>query len=102
MATIRYYPYKKKGLTKVYLRLKVGRTKDIRQSTLLKAEELEIKGFVMNLNDNSVYIEAECESKLNMDVFISWCKEGPEHAIVEKIEKVKSFKKDYNNFQIVY
>lgn len=73
-----------------------------RQSTLVKAEELDIKGLVMNLSDNSVYVEAESDNKLNLDVFLSWCKEGPEHAVVEKIEEIKSFKKGYNNFQIVY
>ena len=41
MATIRFYPYKKTGSTKVYLRLKIGRIKDFRQSTLLTIENSE-------------------------------------------------------------
>jgi len=39
MATLKFYPYKKTGTTKVYLRLKIGRVKDIRQSTLLTIED---------------------------------------------------------------
>jgi integrase len=39
MATIKFYPYKKTGTTKVYLRLKIGRKKDFRLSTLLTIED---------------------------------------------------------------
>lgn len=39
MATLRFYPYKKTGATKIYLRLKIGRSIDLRQSTLLSIED---------------------------------------------------------------
>ena len=73
-----------------------------RQSTFTKAEELDIKGYVMNLEDGSVYIEAECESKFNLDLFTAWCNEGPENSQVESVEFLKAAYKGYTNFQIVY
>lgn len=49
MATIRFYPYNKNGFTKVYLRLKIGRSKDFRQSTLLSIEDARHWNFKSNL-----------------------------------------------------
>jgi len=73
-----------------------------RQSTLKKAEELDIKGIVMNMPDGTVYIEAESDNDSNYNVFLSWCNEGPDDAIVEKVEKIPSVKKGYKKFQVVY
>jgi acylphosphatase len=53
-----------------------------RASTKNKADELNIKGFVRNEPDGSVYIEAEGE-ETNMGQFIAWCWEGPRGARVE-------------------
>ena len=39
MATIKFYPHKAKGESKIYIRLKIGKIKDIRQSTQLTIEE---------------------------------------------------------------
>ena len=40
MATINYYPNKGKGVSKIYVRLKIGRNKvDLRQSTMLTIED---------------------------------------------------------------
>jgi integrase len=41
MATIKFYPHKTKGESKIYIRLKIGKLKDIRQSTLLTIEDAE-------------------------------------------------------------
>jgi acylphosphatase len=50
-----------------------------------KAEVCGICGFVKNLPDRQVYIEAE-GSRTNLQVFIAMCKQGPSHARVEKAE----------------
>ena len=56
-----------------------------RASTKSKADELGIKGIVRNEEDGSVYIEAEADESI-LQEFTSWCKKGPPHAMVEKLE----------------
>ncbi len=70
-----------------------------RANTLRQALNLNIKGFVKNMPDGSVYIEAEGEEK-NLNKFINWCKTGPEQAIVSSIEKKESIIKDFKDFLI--
>jgi acylphosphatase len=50
-----------------------------------KADLLGIKGFVRNLVNGSVYVEAEGESE-KLLLFIQLCHQGPEHAWVEKVD----------------
>ncbi|HEY0654004.1 MAG TPA: acylphosphatase [Chryseosolibacter sp.] len=54
-----------------------------RASTKTSADHLDIKGFVKNQPDGSVYIEAEGEEK-DLEKFISWCSQGPKAARVER------------------
>ncbi len=64
-----------------------GRVQNVgfRFYTKKKANELNIKGFVRNESDGSVYIEAEgSEEKLNE--FSLWCKRGPDWARVDNIQ----------------
>jgi acylphosphatase len=72
-----------------------------RASTREKAEELDIKGFVQNENDGSVYIEAEGDEGA-IHAFIKWCETGPSLAQVAQCVfqpgKIKGFK----NFMIVH
>ena len=56
-----------------------------RASTREKAKELDIKGFVENLDDGGVFIEAEGEEP-NLKEFIRWCHRGPERAVVENVK----------------
>jgi acylphosphatase len=58
-----------------------------RQSTLEKALELGIKGFVKNMPDGSVYIE--------------WCKQGPEMAAVSDVLVAEKQLICYKDFQIL-
>ena len=69
-----------------------------RVSAKEEAEKLGITGFVKNAPDGSVYIEAEGE-KENLDKFIKWCKNGPEHAEVEKIEVTEAHLKNFSEFK---
>ena len=55
-----------------------------RFSTVRKAEELGIKGFVENRSNGTVYIEAEGEAE-DLNQFINWCWQGPVSARVEDV-----------------
>jgi acylphosphatase len=70
-----------------------------RQSTLEKALELGIKGFVKNMPDGSVYIEAEGDGTA-LAALIEWCKQGPEMAAVSVLVAEKQLI-CYKDFQIL-
>ena len=70
-----------------------------------KANNLGIKGFVKNSQDNNNRIEilAQHESQKVIDEFKDWLKIGPSMSNVEKIKKEKQEKilKKYFDFQIL-
>lgn len=68
-----------------------------RFSTVRIARSLGINGYVKNLSDGSVFIEAEGEKK-QLDKFISWCYTGPIHAFVDDIVVEKTDFKHYDGF----
>ncbi|HNW70921.1 MAG TPA: acylphosphatase [Bacteroidales bacterium] len=78
-----------------------GRVQKIgfRYSTLEVANQLGIAGFVMNLPDGGVYIEAE-GSEENIKTFIGWCHEGPRWANVEHVDVEPSSIKNFSSFEI--
>ena len=49
-----------------------------------EARNLGIKGFIKNLSDGSVYIEAEGSIK-QLNAFVEWCKKGPGFGFVESV-----------------
>ena len=53
-----------------------------RYYTVQTARDFNIDGFVRNLPDGSVYIEAEGEAD-SLEGFLSWCRRGPQWARVE-------------------
>jgi acylphosphatase len=55
-----------------------------RYACLNRANSLGIKGIVKNLENGSVYIEAE-GTTASIKQFIEWCHEGPIHAIIEEV-----------------
>jgi len=70
-----------------------------RFSTVHKAQEMGIAGFVRNQPDGSVYIEAEGEpDKLNE--FVKWCWQGPPAARVENVSKQEIPSRDYSRFGV--
>jgi acylphosphatase len=71
-----------------------------RASTKAVADQLSIKGFVKNQADGSVYIEAEGDD-FSLDSFVEWCNEGPDNAIVEKVDTTEGEVKNYRNFEVV-
>lgn len=71
-----------------------------RASTKAVADQLGIRGFVKNLDNGSVYIEAEGDD-FSLESFLEWCNEGPEKARIENVEAVESELKNYRNFEVV-
>jgi acylphosphatase len=70
-----------------------------RASTKNKADELNIKGFVRNEPDGSVYIEAEGEAT-NMTQFEAWCWEGPPGARVERCDTTEVPFRGFSDFVV--
>jgi acylphosphatase len=64
------------------------------------ADQLGVKGIVMNRPSGDVYIEAEAENTM-MEMFLEWCHEGAEHAVVTGVETHEGQLKNYRNFEIV-
>lgn len=79
----------------------IGRVQGVgfRYYTQKKALELNLKGFVRNKPDGSVYIEAEGPDK-NVDEFVDWCHHGPEWARVDRLEKQFSNLLGHSGFAI--
>ena len=71
-----------------------------RASTKAVADQLGIKGFAKNEKDGTVYIEAEGDD-FAIESIIEWCNNGPDNAIVEKIEVTEGEIKNYRNFEVV-
>jgi acylphosphatase len=58
-----------------------------------------ITGFVKNMNDGSVYIEA-VGSKTQLDEFVKWCRKGPGMGSVENVRIETSPPRNYEGFSI--
>jgi acylphosphatase len=89
---------KKKLLFKITVRGKVQGV-GFRWNAATEAKNRGINGFVKNLSDGSVYIEAEgYEDQLN--AYVDWCRKGPGFSYVESVE-VNAFPPvDYTDFRI--
>ena len=72
-----------------------------RDSTVKKAQELGVKGFINNEPDGSVYIEAE-GSKEALKKFLNWCHEGPPFAKVESVAIEELELTYFEKFKIVW
>ncbi len=71
-----------------------------RYSCKKHASGLGLKGFVRNLVNGDVYIEAEGSKRL-LVLFINWCHVGPTHARVTNVYYTKSSIKDFKYFDII-
>lgn len=70
-----------------------------RYSAVHKAQQLGIKGFVKNMYDGSVFIEAEAD-EISMDHFLIWCHKGPTFSRVEKVSTTEGAVKNYTSFTV--
>lgn len=71
-----------------------------RASTKAVADQLGVKGVVMNKADGSVYLEAEGDG-FELEQLLEWCHEGPEKARVENVSTREGEVKNYINFEVV-
>ncbi|MEA3477909.1 MAG: acylphosphatase [Bacteroidota bacterium] len=70
-----------------------------RYYTNKKARVLGINGFVKNMPDGSVYVEAEGEADI-MDTFLEFCEKGPSWSRVDKINVQEAPEKNFGDFRI--
>jgi acylphosphatase len=63
------------------------------------ARQLNIKGFVRNEPDGSVYLEAE-GSEENLRALVEWCRKGPPRARVDRVEVVSGPVQHFTSFDI--
>ena len=64
------------------------------------AVKLGVSGFVKNVDNDKVYIEAEGEEG-KVEEFIKWCKTGPTWARVDQISIEKGELKNFISFDIM-
>jgi acylphosphatase len=70
-----------------------------RWSAIREARNRDIKGFIKNLSNGNVYIEAE-GSIDQLNIFVEWCKKGPGFGFVESVN-IDSFPPvNYTDFRI--
>lgn len=65
-----------------------------------KADWLTINGFVKNMPDNKVYIEAEGDEE-SLEEFIALCKQGPWHSRVDDVDVHYCPVQGFTGFRIV-
>lgn len=70
-----------------------------RWSAAREAWSRGITGYVKNLSDGSVYIEAEGE-RGQLDLFTEWCRNGPRTGFVDSVEISESAPVGYTEFRI--
>ena len=64
-----------------------------------EARGRDIKGFIKNLSDGSVYIEAEGSTD-ELNTFVEWCRKGPGYAFVETVNVDTLPPVNYTDFRI--
>ena len=72
-----------------------------RSHTEEMAQSLDIKGFVRNESDGTVYIEAEGDEK-SLQQLLDWCHTGPSSARVDKVESEVGELQSFTDFQTRY
>ena len=79
----------------------VGKVQGVffRRFTREKARQLQLKGFVCNRHDGSVYIEAGGHTE-KIQQFIDWCNQGPEAAEVVNVTVNNIEPQDFKEFDI--
>lgn len=85
-----------------YIKLTVkGRVQGVwfRASTKKQADDLGVRGFVKNLVNGNVYIEAEGTQE-QLQLFVIWCKNGPILAHVSEVIEQKGNLQHFTDFEI--
>ena len=71
-----------------------------RATTKAVADQLGVKGLVLNESDGSVFIEAEGDD-FALEMLLEFCHKGSDRAEVEKVEVTESQMKNYRNFEVI-
>ena len=81
----------------------MGRVQGVgfRWGVAIEARNRGIKGFVKNLSNGSVYIEAEGSGE-QLNAFVEWCKKGPGFSSVESVTTDSFPPVNYPDFRIEY
>lgn len=64
-----------------------------------QAEKLNIKGFVQNQTDGSVYLEVEQEAEI-LNKFLAWCKKGSPWSKISNVDVKNGDVKNFTKFVI--
>ena len=89
--------------TRIHLFIK-GRVQGVffRESTRIKARQLEINGWVKNLNDGRIEAVFEGENE-KIKKIIKWARHGPIISRVDDVEiKEEEYRDEFKNFEIRY
>jgi acylphosphatase len=89
-----------RNIRNVQIRI-TGRVQGVgfRYYAVKKASEMRILGFVKNMYDDSVFIEAEGEES-DLDSYILWCRKGPASARVDNLDITPGVVKNYYDFSV--
>jgi acylphosphatase len=71
-----------------------------RASTKAVADQLGVKGYITNEANGDVFIAAEGDN-VSLEMFLDWCNEGPQNAVVTSVESHEGELKNYRNFEVV-
>jgi acylphosphatase len=71
-----------------------------RASTKAVADQLGVKGYVQNEPNGDVFIAAEGDN-ISLEMFLEWCGEGPQPAVITSVESNEGELKNYRNFELV-
>ena len=72
-----------------------------RYSLKLKAESLDIKGYVRNQRDGSVFVAVQGEVEA-IEELVKWCYLGPPASVVNRVEKIHRTIEGLSEFSIQY
>jgi len=72
-----------------------------RWSTVREAQNQGITGYVKNLTDGSVHIDAQGSAE-QLDAFVEWCRKGPGLSFVESVIVDTMPPVNYEDFKVKY
>ena len=72
-----------------------------RWSAAREAGRLGVKGFVKNMPDGTVFVEAE-GSLVQLESFVSWCRKGPRAGFVDSVSISEGPPAGHTEFRIVH
>lgn len=72
-----------------------------RQRTIRLARSADCAGWVRNLDDGRVEAVFEGSAEA-VERMVAWCREGPEHAIVDGVEVIEEEPEGLQGFEVRY